>query len=69
MLTHILTKFREPTKELREKLLIGYTVLEKLGPVATSAEQAGFSVTSVRSSLTSVVFENLEYGMHLRDVR
>ena len=63
MLTHILAKFREPTKELREKLLDRYRVLEKLGPVAYISGTSGFQrYFGAQFADNLVVFENLEYG-------
>jgi hypothetical protein len=58
-----LAKFREPTKELREKLLDRYRVLEKLGPVAYISGTSGFQRYFGAQFVDNlVVFENLEYG-------
>ncbi len=63
MLAHILSKFREPSKELREKLLDRYTFLEKLKPVAYISGTSGFQrYFGAQFADNLVVFENLEYG-------
>lgn len=63
MLAHILAKFREPSKELREKLLDRYTFLEKLKPVAYISGTSGFQrYFGAQFADNLVVFENLEYG-------
>jgi hypothetical protein len=63
MLAHILRNFREPSKELREKLLDRYTFLERLKPVAYVSGTSGFQrYFGAQFADNLVVFENLEYG-------
>ena len=62
-LARILSKFRAPSKELREKLQDRYTFLEKLKPVAYISGTSGFQrYFGAQFANDLVVFENLEYG-------
>jgi len=63
MLAHILRKFREPSNELKAKLLDRYSFLEKLKPVAYISGTSGFQrYFGAKFADNLVVFENLEYG-------
>jgi len=62
-LARILSKFRAPSQELREKLLDRYMFLEKLEPVAYISGTSGFHrYFGAQFADNFVVFENLEYG-------
>jgi hypothetical protein len=63
ILNRILSKFRNPSVELKQKLLARYALLEKLKPIAYVSGTSGFQRyfgAQFRDDL--VVFENLEYG-------
>ena len=63
MLAHILAKLREPSAELKKKLMDRYTFLEKLKPVAYISGASGFQrYFGAQFTDNLVVFENLEYG-------
>ncbi len=62
-LTRVLSKFPNPSAEVKQKLLARYALLEKLKPVAYVSGASGFQRyfgAQLRDDL--VVFENLEYG-------
>jgi hypothetical protein len=63
VLVRILSKFRDPGKELREKLEDRYSFLEKLKPVAYVSGTSGFQrYFGAKFADNLVVFENMEYG-------
>jgi len=63
MLARILANFRNPSKELKGKLLDRYAVLEKLKPVAYISGTSGFQrYFGAQFADNLVAFENLEYG-------
>lgn len=62
-LNRVLSKLRNPSEELKQKLIARYALLEKLKPVAYISGTSGFQRyfgAQFRNDL--VVFENLEYG-------
>ncbi|MBI4467753.1 MAG: hypothetical protein HY650_00350 [Acidobacteria bacterium] len=63
ILTRVLSRFRAPSEDLRQKLHSRYTLLETLRPVAYISGTSGFQRyfgALLKDDL--VVFENLEYG-------
>jgi hypothetical protein len=62
-ITRILSKFREPSDELRSKLAERYALLERLKPIAYISGTSGFHrYFGAQFAENLVVFENLEYG-------
>jgi hypothetical protein len=62
-LNRVLSKFRNPSEELKQKLLARYALLEKLKPVAYISGTSGFQrYFGAYFKDDLVVFENLEYG-------
>ena len=62
-LARILSKFRAPSKELKERVLERYMLLEKLNPIAYISGTSGFQrYFGAQFADDLVVFENLEYG-------
>jgi len=62
-LNRIISKFRNPTAELKQKLLARYALLEKLKPIAYVSGSSGFQrYFGAQFKDDLVVFENLEYG-------
>ncbi|MFH1230692.1 MAG: hypothetical protein V1709_04260 [Planctomycetota bacterium] len=62
-ITKILSGFKAPTPEIKEKLLARYDLLSKLNPIAYVKGTSGFRrYFGAQFSDNLVVFENLEYG-------
>lgn len=62
-LNRVLSKFRNPSDDLKQKLLARYALLEKLKPVAYISGTSGFQrYFGAQFKDDLVVFENLEYG-------
>jgi len=63
MLARVLSKFRDPNKQLREKLLDRLNFLETLKPIAYISGTSGFQrYFGAKLAENVVVFENLDYG-------
>jgi hypothetical protein len=62
-LNRILSKFRDPSDEVKEKLIARYALLEQLKPQAYVSGTSGFNrYFGAQFKDNLVVFENLEYG-------
>lgn len=62
-LEKILSKFRQPTEEVKQRLMARYRLLESLNPVAYISGTSGFQrYFGAKFQHDLIVFENLEYG-------
>jgi len=62
-LNRVLSKFRNPSEELKKKLVERHALLEKLKPIAYISGTSGFQrYFGAQFKDDLVVFENLEYG-------
>lgn len=62
-LNRVLSKFRNPSEELKKKLVERYALLEKLKPIAYISGTSGFQrYFGAQFKDDLVVFENVEYG-------